>query len=53
LEDVLASIEKGDIDALLPHLAALGMQILPLLRLLDSKYHLDLPLEAIERELRG
>lgn len=38
-------------EAVLPHLPRLGQQVLPLLRLLDTEYGLNLPLAEIERRL--
>jgi len=38
-------------EAVLPHLPRLGQQVLPLLRLLDKEYGLNLPLADIERRL--
>ena len=52
LEEALALIEVGNIEALRPHLNELGLHVLPLLRLLDSERRLDLPLGEIERKLR-
>jgi hypothetical protein len=36
----------------LPHLGALGVQVLPLLRLLNQDLGLELPLAEIERRLQ-
>jgi diguanylate cyclase (GGDEF)-like protein len=52
-DQALALIEAGNVNALRPHLAALGIQLLPLLKLLDSEHRLDLPLDDVERKLRG
>lgn len=58
--------ERGaDVDAALSHIAAgraavvapqlpeLGLRLLPLLRLIDDKFHLELPLAEIQRRLSG
>jgi hypothetical protein len=39
-------------DVVLPHLAALGVQVLPLLRLMNQDLGLDLPMAEIERRLQ-
>lgn len=44
-------LKSGREGALLPHLAALGRQALPLLRLLERELKLGLPLADIERRL--
>ena len=38
-------------DAVLPHLSRLGQQILPLLKVMDKEFGLNLPLADIERRL--
>ena len=47
----IALAKSGHESELLPHLAALGSQVLPLLKLLDREYRLGLPLAEIEKKL--
>jgi len=47
----IALAKSGHESELLPHLAALGSQVLPLLKLLDREYRLGLPMAEIEKKL--
>ncbi len=49
LEHAIELIKAGNDRAVLPHLFTLGMQILPLLQLLERELKLGLPLAAIEK----
>lgn len=51
LEHALELIGAGHESAVTPHLSKLGSQLLPLLRLLDRKLKLDLPLADIEKRM--
>ncbi len=47
----IALAKSGHESELLPHLAVLGSQVLPLLKLLDREYMLGLPMAEIEKKL--
>ena len=47
----IALAKSGHESELLPHLAELGSQVLPLLKLLDREYMLGLPMAEIEMKL--
>jgi hypothetical protein len=47
----LALIEAGHEHEVMPHLEALGIQILPLLKLLEQEFKLGLPLADIEKSM--
>lgn len=49
IEHALALIKSGHESEVVPHLSALGRQILPLLKLLDRDLKLDLPMAEIEK----
>jgi hypothetical protein len=49
LAHAIELIKAGNDRAVLPHLFTLGMQILPLLQLLERELKLGLPLAAIEK----
>ncbi len=51
LEQALSLLKAGQTSELMPHLAVLGSQILPLLKLLDRGLNLDLPVAEIEKRL--
>ena len=51
LEQALGLLKSGQASELMPHLAELGLQILPLLKLLDQGFKLDLPITEIEKRL--
>lgn len=50
-DSALTHIAIGDMEPVKPHLAQLGLRLLPLLRSLDQELHLDLPLGELERRL--
>ena len=52
LQHALELITAHKEEAVLPHLETLGVQVLPLLRLIDQELGLDLPLAEIERRLQ-
>ncbi len=45
----IALVNSGRENEVVPHLAALGRQMLPLLKLLDRDFKLDLPMAEIEK----
>ena len=47
----IALVKSGHANEVLPHLAALGSQVLPLLKLLDQRLKLDLPMAEIEKRI--
>lgn len=49
IEHAIALINSGHEREVVPHLSALGRQILPLLKLLDRDLKLDLPMADIEK----
>ncbi|MBL0167578.1 MAG: diguanylate cyclase [Propionivibrio sp.] len=49
IEHAIALIKSGHESEVVPHLPALGRQILPLLKLLDRDLKLDLPMAEIEK----
>lgn len=49
LEHAIALIKSGHENEVVPHLAALGSQVLPLLKLLERELKLDLPMADIEK----
>ena len=51
LEQAIALIRSGQESAVVPHLATLGSEVLPLLKLMDREFTLDLPVADIERHL--
>lgn len=51
LLEALEAIRAGHGDAVLPHLGVLGLQIVPLLRLIDQECKLNLPLAEFEYRL--
>lgn len=51
LQQALDLLRAGRSEAVSPHLAALGQQIVPLLHLLNRELELDLPLADIEQRL--
>jgi len=51
LSEALEAIRAGHGDAVIPHLGVLGLQILPLLRLIDQECQLNLPLAELEYRL--
>ena len=51
LPQALELLKAGRPEAVLPQLAGLGQQVLPLLQLLNRELALDLPLAEIERRL--
>ena len=51
LDQALALINKGQVVKVMPHLAALGLQVMPLLRLLERRFGLGLPLAEIEKRM--
>jgi diguanylate cyclase (GGDEF)-like protein len=53
VDEAIARIARGDIDAVRAELPALGRRLLPLLRLLDAEYRLGLPLASIEERCAG
>jgi len=52
LQHALELITARREDAVLPHIEALGVQVLPLLRLMNQELGLELPLAEIERRLQ-
>lgn len=52
LQHALELITARREEVVLPHLGALGVQVLPLLRLMNQELGLDLPLAEIERRLQ-
>lgn len=53
LQHALELILADKKELVLPHLEALGVQLLPLLRLMNQELGLDLPLAEIERRLQN
>ena len=51
LDQALALINEGQVVKVMPHLAALGLQVMPLLRLLERRFGLGLPLAEIEKRM--
>jgi diguanylate cyclase (GGDEF)-like protein len=51
VDSVLAQLAAGRVAAVLPHLPALGLKVLPLLNLMDKQFALGLPLTDILRRL--
>ena len=51
IEQAIALLKAGHESELLPHLAALGQQLLPFLKLLDRDLKMHLPIADIERRL--
>jgi two-component system cell cycle response regulator len=51
VQQALELLKAGRPEAVLPQLAALGQQLVPLLRLLDKELELDLPLAEMEQRL--
>ena len=51
LDQALALINEGQVAKVMPHLAALGLQVMPLLRLLERRFGLGLPLAEIEKRM--
>ncbi len=49
LEHAIALIKSGHESEVVPHLAALGSQVLPLLKVLERELKLDLPMADIEK----
>jgi len=49
IEHAIALINSGHESEVVPHLSALGRQMLPLLKLLDRDLKLDLPMAEIEK----
>jgi two-component system cell cycle response regulator len=52
LQHALELITAHKEETVLPHLGTLGVQVFPLLRLIDQELGLDLPLAEIERRLQ-
>ena len=52
LQHALEMISARREDAVVPHIEALGIQVLPLLRLMNQELGLELPLAEIERRLQ-
>jgi two-component system, cell cycle response regulator len=52
LAHAIELIKTGNERAVLPHLRTLGMQILPLLHLLNRELKLELPLATIDKKVR-
>ncbi len=53
LAQALELLSKGQIDAVRPQAAEFGLQILPLLRLIDAEFGLKLPLAEYSSQLGG
>lgn len=51
LQHAIELLAADRADAVLPHLSRLGQQILPLLKVMDKEFGLNLPLADIERRL--
>lgn len=51
VDQALALIKAGQIGEVVPHLAALGMRVMPLLRLMERRFSLGLPLAEIEKRM--
>ncbi len=51
IDQALALINEGQLANVMPHLAALGLQVLPLLRLLERRFGLGLPLAEFEKRM--
>lgn len=51
LQQALNLLRSGHVDPVRPQLAALGMEVLPLLKLIAQEFKLDLPLAEYERLL--
>ncbi|MFT3849604.1 MAG: diguanylate cyclase [Propionivibrio sp.] len=51
VDQALALIKAGQIGEVAPHLAALGVQVMPLLRLMERRFDLGLPLAEIEKRM--
>ena len=51
IEQAIALLKAGHESELLPHLAALGQQLLPFLKLLDRDLKMHLPIADIEKRL--
>ena len=51
LDQALALLNEGQVVKVMPHLAALGLQVMPLLRLLERRFGLGLPLAEIEKRM--
>lgn len=52
LSQALDLLRAGDSEAVSPQSAALGLQIWPLLKLLDAQHQWNLPLDTLEQRLR-
>jgi diguanylate cyclase (GGDEF)-like protein len=52
IEQAIALLKAGHESELLPHLAALGQQLLPFLKLLDRDLKMHLPIADIEKRLQ-
>ena len=51
LDQALALINEGQVAKVMPHLAELGLQVMPLLRLLERRFGFGLPLAEIEKRM--
>ncbi|WIM06542.1 MAG: response regulator [Candidatus Nitricoxidivorans perseverans] len=51
IDQALARVALGEGAMLRPHLARLGLRLLPLLRLIDDEFHFGLPLADLEKRL--
>ena len=51
LDQALALNNEGQLANVMPHLAVLGLQVLPLLRLLERRFGLGLPLAEFEKRM--
>jgi hypothetical protein len=51
LPQALELLRAGRPEGVVPQLANLGLQVMPLLQLLDKEFGLNLPLTEIERRL--
>ena len=51
LDQALALINEGQVVKVMPHLAELGLQVMPLLRLLERRFGFGLPLAEIEKRM--
>ncbi|MDP2809013.1 MAG: diguanylate cyclase [Rhodocyclaceae bacterium] len=51
IDQALARVALGEGAMLRPHLARMGLRLLPLLRLIDDEFHFGLPLADLEKRL--
>lgn len=52
IEDALALYNAGNVEGLLPHLASLAAQLMPLLRLIDAELRLGMSVNEAEEKLK-